>query len=114
MIKLLTSIVFISTFKTIHLPVLLKTMAKYQSGVLSPVVFSNDCSVVALPLVTEWNAIVQTIQYDEANDEWLLLDEQLDDGNTVGDRFGASLDISEDGMVLGVAMPRDDPGGIPE
>ena len=89
-------------------------MAKYQSGVLSPVVFSNDCSVVALPLVTEWNAIVQTIQYDEANDEWLLLDEQLDDGNTVGDRFGASLDISEDGMVLGVAMPRDDPGGIPE
>jgi len=86
----------------------------YRIGVLAPLAFSRDCSIVATSLVDEWKAIVQTIQYNESDGEWTLLGEKMDEGKTPGDRFGAFLDLSDDGAVMAVASPRDDPNKMPD
>ena len=84
----------------------------YRIGILVPLAFSRNCSIVATSLVDEWSGIVQTIQYDDFDDEWALLGERMNEGNTDGDRFGASLGLSDDGTVMAVGMPRDDPNKI--
>ena len=88
----------------------------FLKGILMPISFSGNCSIVATPLLyaneIEW---VRTIQYDIESEEWIFLNEELiNDMDKLGNRFGAAVDLSHDGSVMVVAMPRDDPNSVPK
>ena len=91
---------------------LLSSMGYSSSCRLSRMGYSSDCSVVAISLADEWDGVVRTTRYDRESDQWTLLDGEIDEGNSSGDRFGNTVELSKDGMVMAVGMPRDDPNSI--
>ena len=93
---------------------------RIMKGIFMPIEFSGNCSIAALSRIhatafhsneIEW---AQTIQYDTSSDQWTLLNEELvNDMDERGNRFGSALAISNDGLIMAVAMPRSDFGEIP-
>ena len=88
--------------------------------------FSADLSVHASSRIDEYYGKLQVVQYNSTSSSWEIVakygkeearekDEKDGQyGNSAGDLFGAWADMSYDGRILAVGLPRDDPWNIPD
>jgi hypothetical protein len=88
--------------------------------------FSADLTVHASTLVDEYYGQLQVVRYSANSSSWEVVAKYDKDearakdkkigqfGNSAGDLFGAWADMSYDGRILAVGLPRDDPLNVPD
>ena len=88
--------------------------------------FSADLTVHASTLVDEYYGQLQVVRYSANSSSWEVMAKYDEDearaegpmigqfGNSAGDLFGAWADMSYDGRLLAVGLPRDDPFDVPD
>ena len=88
--------------------------------------FSADLTVHASTLVDDYYGQLQVVRYNAESSSWEVMakydkeeakaeDKKIGQfANSAGDLFGAWADMSYDGRILAVGMPRDDPLDVPD
>ena len=100
---------------------------KVVEGKPIPMAFSADLSLHASSRIDEWYGQLKVVQYDANSTSWKVAAEydeeearkdefknDIQHGNSPGDNFGAWVDMSYDGRILAVGLPRDDPSNVPD
>ena len=99
---------------------------KLVEGQAVAMTFSADLFLHASSRIDEYFGQLQVVQYNATSSSWdvvakydeeareqdLLKDGQI--GNSAGDNFGAWADMSYDGRILAIGLPRDDPLNVPD